>query len=144
MTGADVVNEARTWLGTRWQHQAMLKGIAVDCVGLIVGVGRELGLLADFDHHAPRYRGYGRQPKPEMMLAGCDEHFDRVAFEDLQLGDLILMRVEKDPQHFAIVTKLDPLYIIHSYTQTNAVTEHGIDEAWRSRFVRAYRFRGLE
>jgi NlpC/P60 family putative phage cell wall peptidase len=144
MTGADVVTEARTWLGTRWQHQAMLKGVAVDCVGLIVGVGQALGLLDSFDHHAPKYRGYGRQPIPSMMLGGCDEHLDRVDLTDLALGDIIVMRVQKDPQHFAIVTRLDPIYIIHSYTQTNSVTEHGIDREWHSRFVRAYRFRGLD
>jgi cell wall-associated NlpC family hydrolase len=52
----EIVAAARSWLGTPWRHQGRLKGIAVDCGGLIIGVGRELRLL-DFGT-----RAYGRIP----------------------------------------------------------------------------------
>jgi hypothetical protein len=44
----EIVAVARSWHGTPWRHQGRLKGVAVGCGGLIIGVGRELGLL-DFD-----------------------------------------------------------------------------------------------
>ena len=34
--------EARTWLGTPYQHQASLKGAGCDCLGLVRGVWRTL------------------------------------------------------------------------------------------------------
>jgi len=37
-----IVSEAREWLGTPWQHQASLKGVACDCVGLVRGVYTEV------------------------------------------------------------------------------------------------------
>ena len=38
VTGQDVVAEARRWLGTPWRHQARLRGVGVDCGGLVVCV----------------------------------------------------------------------------------------------------------
>ena len=47
---ADVVAAALAWTDTPFHHQARLKGVGVDCVGLVIGVARELGLIApDFD-----------------------------------------------------------------------------------------------
>lgn len=142
MNGADVVAEARTWLGTPYQHQASLKGIACDCAGLILGIARALELLPDKDFRAPEFAGYGREPSPLMMLKACDRFLDRTA--RFGLGDVLVMRFEKDPQHLAIVSQVDPFYIIHSHAMVFKVTEHRLDEKWASRLVRAYRFRGVE
>lgn len=51
-----IVDEARSWVGTPFRHQARIKGLGVDCVGLLVGVGEVLGLEV-YDQ-----TGYGRQP----------------------------------------------------------------------------------
>ena len=37
-TRTDVVAAAREWLGTPFHHQARLRGVGVDCVGLVIGV----------------------------------------------------------------------------------------------------------
>ena len=34
----DVVKEARTWIGTPFVHQGRTKGLACDCLGLMIGV----------------------------------------------------------------------------------------------------------
>lgn len=47
----EIVAMARSWLGTPWIHQGRLKSVGVDCGGLIIGVGKETGLL-DFDTQA--------------------------------------------------------------------------------------------
>lgn len=41
-TRSAIVTEARTWIGTPYQHQASLKGVGCDCLGLVRGVWREL------------------------------------------------------------------------------------------------------
>jgi cell wall-associated NlpC family hydrolase len=38
MKRPDIVEEARSWLGTPYHHQAALKGVGCDCIGLLRGV----------------------------------------------------------------------------------------------------------
>ena len=40
--GIDVVTAARAWIGTPYVHQASVKGVGCDCLGLLRGVWREL------------------------------------------------------------------------------------------------------
>ncbi|MFL5163197.1 MAG: peptidase P60, partial [Microvirga sp.] len=35
-----ILAEARSWIGTPYRHQASLKGIGCDCLGLLRGVWR--------------------------------------------------------------------------------------------------------
>ena len=35
-----ILTEARSWIGTPYRHQASLKGIGCDCLGLLRGVWR--------------------------------------------------------------------------------------------------------
>lgn len=145
-TGYDVVAEAHSWLGTPFVHQASKRGVGVDCVGLIAGVARELGLpgIAAFDA-SPKYKGYGREPDPKVLLRGCQEFLDEISLDEVREGDILLMRYARDPMHFAIVTRLDPMYVIHALgVTTRNVAEHRLDDVWRSRILRAYRYRGLE
>jgi NlpC/P60 family putative phage cell wall peptidase len=36
----DIVAETRSWIGTPYRHQASLKGVGCDCLGLVRGVWR--------------------------------------------------------------------------------------------------------
>ena len=38
---SDVVAIARAWIGTPYRHQASLKGVGCDCLGLLRGLWRE-------------------------------------------------------------------------------------------------------
>ena len=42
LTRAAIVAEARAWIGTRYRHQASVKGVGCDCLGLVRGVWRAL------------------------------------------------------------------------------------------------------
>jgi cell wall-associated NlpC family hydrolase len=82
----DIKATARTWLGTPWIHQGRLQGVGVDCGGLIIGVGKELGLL-DFDTQA-----YGRIPDGQRLRALCEEHLLAKPVSEIVPGDVLLMR----------------------------------------------------
>ena len=140
MNGLDIIAAARGWIGTPWRHQASLKGVGCDCIGLFAGVAAELGcseasaFLGD-----PNLRCYGRQPERRQLLAGCARFLDETpeAFP----GDLLMMRFQTDPQHFAILSTPDR--IIHASATAGKVVEHQLDDLWRRRVVRFYRLRGL-
>ena len=38
----DIVAETRDWIGTPYRHQASLKGVGCDCLGLVRGVWRNV------------------------------------------------------------------------------------------------------
>lgn len=138
-----IVAEARTWIGTPWQHQQSCKGIGCDCIGLISGVGRELGFeSAKAFRSDPRFKGYGRTPDTAMIKAAIAEYLDPV--DEAQAGDVLFMNHERQPipHHFGIYAGND--YLIHAYAQARKVTEHRIDDTWRTRIVAAFKFREVD
>lgn len=145
-TRAEVVAEARTYIGTRFRHQGRLKGVGVDCIGLAGGVAVALGLPGSDEWMADRrYHNYGMPPNPALLIDACDRFMDRIEIEAAGLGDVLVMRFVEDPQHFAIVSRESPTYIIHAYAMggVKRVVEQGVKVAGAV-IVRAYRFRGIE
>ena len=142
MNRAAIVAEARTWVGTPYAHQASAKALACDCIGLIVGVARTLGIREATDYDtALEVRGYGRQPDPVALLAATDKYLQQIPLAEAEPGDIYLLRFERDPMHFAILSRLDPPYIIHAVELRGGVVEHRVDHFWRNRIMRAYRYR---
>lgn len=133
-TRQEVIEESRTWLGTRWVHQGRSRA-GVDCIGIVIKVAHALNIFT-FDTF-----DYSRQPDPNRMRELLGEHMDPIAIADARIGDVLLMRFEREPQHVAIVTDKG---IIHAYAQARRVVEHRLDSVWKSRIVGAYQFKGLE
>jgi hypothetical protein len=133
---AEIVAAAREWLATPWRHQGRLKGVAVASGGLIIGVGRGLGLL-DFDT-----RAYGRIPDGQQLRALCEQHLLPKPVTGAVPGDVLLMRFTRHPQHLAIVgDRGEPFSLIHAYADAGACVEHGADPKWLRRIVAAYSFK---
>jgi NlpC/P60 family putative phage cell wall peptidase len=145
VTRAQIIEEARTWAGTRWHHQASKKGVGCDCIGLIVGVARVLGIEGAAEYDAClEARGYGHIPDPTMLTIMAKRFLLPINFDDMQVADILVMRFAVEPQHFALISEAKCARIIHAYAEARRVTEHGMDALWRSRVVRAYSYRGIK
>jgi NlpC/P60 family putative phage cell wall peptidase len=137
-----IVNQARTWLGTPFHHQARLKRVGCDCLGLIIGVVDELGLR---DRHGQRLAGYdevsySREPDGAYLTQKIAALLDEVPVVEAQAGDLALFAMGDNPQHLAILTEEDgTLGMIHCYAQARCVVEHRLDEEWKQRLVAVFR-----
>lgn len=132
ITGMDVVREARTWLKTPFAHQGRVKGRAVDCAGLVVGVSRALGWpVADV-------YGYASTPHGDTLRQQLEAQAVRVTAAEP--GDIYLMRFEREPQHLGIASDIG---IIHAYSAVGMVVEHALDCRWQRRVVAVYRFKEL-
>lgn len=113
LTRADIVDEARSWIGTPFIHQAQRKQVGCDCKGLVCGVCCALGmpegqsLAANVRDYAPAFRG-------REMLAGLKATLRKVEFAEP--GDLVAILWGRDPfpRHLAFVSDV-PGWIIHSY-----------------------------
>lgn len=137
---ADIVAEARSWIGTPFQHQAHCKGVATDCAGVVRGVPQALGLYPGVEIAA-----YLRQPDPRRMRAELLRHLDPVAFRDLLPGDVLHFRIDIDPQHLAIVTQREPLLAVHATSRPKIMRtiEFRVDAHWLRQLAGCWRYRGL-
>lgn len=135
MTADEIINAARLALGVPFRHQGRtLRGL--DCAGLVVHVAAHLGV--NYTDHG----GYAKTPSNGLLESALDMQpaIERVPVNEMQAGDILVMRFNKEPQHLGIFTGEN---IIHSYSVTGKVCEHRLDDVWRRRIVRAYRFKGL-
>ena len=140
-TRQDVIKETREWIGTRYKHLGRVKGVSVDCVGLIIGVGRALG-LSGFDT-----ADYSQLPDPVVMKKHLDNELIRIELSEAQPGDILWIKWIQSPQHVAIISGRDDegnQKMIHAYAEIRRCAEHAISELWRQRVVAAYKYKGVE
>lgn len=146
ITREEFVAITHTWEGTPYQHGQSCKYVGCDCLGLIRGCAREAGLEDPFvTGQAIKFAGYGPVPVPELLTEACDLYMDRISFASIQIADiLVLSYIRRSvPHHFGIVSRLNPMYMIHSHARVQKVTENRIDGIWARRIVSAYSLRGM-
>ena len=140
MTRDQIVAEARTWIGTPYRHQASLKGVGCDCLGLVRGVWREL--VGTEPERAPPYAPDWAEATGEESLAqAAARHLIAIAPGSFLPGDVLLFRwrAHLPAKHAAIVTALDKM--VHAHDGA-AVAEVTIAPWWRRRLGFAFRFPG--
>ncbi len=72
-TRAGIVEAARQWIGTPYHHQASVRGVGTDCLGLVRGVWRDVyGSDAEMP---PAYsRDWAEAAGEETMLAATSRY----------------------------------------------------------------------
>ena len=138
-TDRAIVSAARGWIGTPYQHQASLRGVGCDCLGLLRGVWRELGGAApdDIPAYAPDWNVLGA----ETLRDGLARHLMAVPLAALAAGDIALFRMApRGPaQHCGIVGLQSGTFTLIHARQNRQVREDVFAPFWRSRL--AYLFR---
>lgn len=132
---SEISSLAREFLGTPWVHQGRLKGIGADCGGLIVGVLKEAG-YADVD-----FTNYSRLADGKSLRAKCREYLAKKSVDDLDEGDVVLMRFDKmsNPHHLGFIAKKDGrLTLIHIIDPDRGCVEHTLSAHLRRMVVEAY------
>jgi cell wall-associated NlpC family hydrolase len=117
---AAVVAEARSWLRTPYHHAADVKGHGVDCAMLLVRVYCDLGLVDKFDPR-PYTRDWFLHRDEERYLRFLLARSREV--RTASLGDIVLFKVGRCFAHAGIVSRGDPLRIIHAFSNTGYVVE---------------------
>jgi cell wall-associated NlpC family hydrolase len=142
-TRTDVVAAARSWLGTPFHHQARLQGVGVDCVGLVIGVARTLGLVPPgFDVQA-----YPRMPDGKSLMHLVHLHMRPLQIDQpMQPGDVVVVRFDADPQHLGILGdyRHGGLSIIHAAATPGRVIETRLLFTPSMQYVAAFALPGIE
>jgi NlpC/P60 family putative phage cell wall peptidase len=144
---AAITAAARSWVGTPYRHQASLKGVGCDCLGLVRGVWREL--YGPEPEAPPPYRpDWAETGGRETLLEAARRHLIEIAPNDARPGDVLLFRMSPDAclKHCAIVSagaSGDPEpRIVHAYWG-RAVVESWLGPWWRRRLAHAFSLPGV-
>ena len=148
LSRSQIVAEARSWIGTPYRHQASVKGVGCDCLGLVRGVWR--ALLGPEPETAPPYaRDWAEAGGRESLAQAASRHL--VALDDPNAfapGDVLLFRYREryTAKHAGLVTSCGenrPDLMVHAHDGA-AVAEVSISPWWRRRLAYAFRFPNLE
>lgn len=138
---ADVVEAARLWLGTPYHHQASLRGVGCDCLGLVRGVWREL--YGEEPEAPPPYsQSWAESLGEETLAAAALRRLDPVQTGRERPGDVLLFRwrAHLPAKHCAILT--EPDLIIHAHDGAE-VAEVAFSSWWRRHRSHAFSFPGV-
>lgn len=132
-----IVAAAREWIGTPYHHHQSLKGVGVDCLGLVTGVAVELGIEGEYNKDTfAQFRGYSHNPNPRMMGKAMRRFLTPI--ENPQIGDIAWVETRPGmPSHLAI--KSGDKLVIHACGIVKKVIETTTPE----RPITWWRFGGL-
>ncbi|MFM9860734.1 NlpC/P60 family protein [Pseudoxanthobacter sp. M-2] len=87
-----IVAEARAWMGTPYRHQASLKGVGCDCLGLVRGVWR--ALLGEEPERVPGYtRDWSEAGGAEALAEAGRRHLVEIDPATARPGDVLVFRM---------------------------------------------------
>src|SRR5690348_193881 len=142
LTRSAIVTEARAWIGTPYRHQASLKGVGCDCLGLVRGVWR--ALIGDEPERAPPYApDWAEASGKETLAEAAARHLVPIGCDDARAGDVLLFRwrAHLPAKHAAILSA--PALMVHAHDGA-AVAEVAFAPWWRRRLAFAFRFPNVE
>ena len=146
----EVERIARSWIGTPYAHQASLKGVGSDCLGLLRGVWREL--RGEEPEAAPPYSAdWAEAGGEETLYMALARHLREMPLCELAPGDVALFRMARHSpaKHCGIVAAQNlssatasllerQLTLIHA-RQNHRVAEEPMTPFWWRRLAFAFR-----
>ena len=138
MSGADIVHEARRWIGTPYLHQASTRGAGCDCLGLLRGIWRELcgpepvmvpAYTADWDEVA----------REDTLRRAAKQHLQEKSHLEPCAGDVLLFKMRRGAIAKHVGIHSGSGRFIHAYSG-HGVVESALTDAWRRRIAGVFVF----
>ncbi|GAA3873092.1 peptidase [Celeribacter arenosi] len=141
MNRAEIIEAARSWIGTPYLHQASCRGAGTDCLGLVRGVWRDL--FGEEPEDVPAYTPDWSEPRREELLwSAASRLLHEKPVVELDVADVILFRMREGSvaKHLGILSQSDPNpRFIHAYSG-HGVIENALSAPWRRRIVACFSF----
>jgi len=136
-----IVAEAIEWLGTPYCHQASVKGVGTDCLGLLRGVWR--ATIGHEPQRIPMYSQDWSEPqRKEVLLEAARLYLVEKPLSDMAQGDVLLFRMRTDrvAKHLGIVSGLgSKARFVHAYSG-HGVVESPLSTPWKRRVAHCFEF----
>ena len=141
MSRAEVVAEARRWIGTPYRHQASVRGAGCDCLGLLRGVWR--AVLGEEPEVPPPYSmDWDEVGGREVLQAAAERHLVARDWAEMAPGDVILFRMRDGmvAKHVGLCSAAGgQAAFVHAYAR-HGVIESPLSAPWRRRIAGVYSF----
>ena len=133
--------EAREWIGTPYQHQASVKGLGTDCLGLLRGIWRTV--YGAEPQAVPAYTEDWAEPDHrEVLLEAACRWLTAKDLTGEAPGDVLLFRMRDGSiaKHLGLQSRIGshPQFI-HSYTG-HGVIESSLSQPWQRRIAARFCF----
>jgi NlpC/P60 family putative phage cell wall peptidase len=134
-----IVAAALSWVGTPYRHQGRRKGVGCDCLGLVLGVWREV-----YGRPAPLPGAYAHdwalEAGRDALLDAAQHHCRETPLAAAMPGDLILFRWRRGvaASHAAILVDAEGGFV-HA-CEGHAVVVTRMVPPWRRRLAGAFAF----
>lgn len=137
-----VVAAARRWMGTPYHHQASVRGVGADCLGLVRGVWREV-YGCEAETPPPYSRDWAEGAGEETMLLAASRHLVAIDAQSAKAGDVLIFRLRAGvvAKHAAILSTATSM--IHAI-EGAAACEVPLSNWWRRHIAGAFAFPGIE
>ena len=138
---SEIVRAARSWIGTPYHHQASLRGIGTDCLGLVRGVWRTLYGCEPVA--LPSYTpDWAEASGCETLLEAARKHLIPVDIAKPKQGDILLFRLKQSlpAKHVAILGST--VTMIHAVEHA-PVSEVPFSQWWQRRLAGVFSFPGV-
>lgn len=135
-----ILTEARSWLGTPYQHQASCKGAGCDCLGFVRGVFRAFWQENEI---LPAYSSnWAEEGGRELMLEAASRHLEPRPTGQRSAGDILLFRYRPHfpAKHAGIL--LNDHQFIHAQHGVGVVVA-SLGPWWQRRIACVFAFPGL-
>jgi NlpC/P60 family putative phage cell wall peptidase len=137
-----IVDFARSWRGTPYHHQASMRGVGTDCLGLVRGVWRDL-YGSEAEAPPPYSPDWAEASGEETLLEAATRHLLRL--DDPRAakpGDVLLFRWRAITPSKHVGILVDANSVIHA-TAGLPVAEFELTPWWRRRIAAAFAFPGV-
>jgi NlpC/P60 family putative phage cell wall peptidase len=131
-----IVELARGWIGTPYIHQASVKGVGCDCLGLLRGVWRDL--LGQEPCKPPSYSAdWAEASRQESLIEAGRKYLIEIPVSDFTSGDIIFFRWREHlpAKHCAIA--VSRYHMIHAHDGAS-VAEVAIGPWWSRHIACAF------
>lgn len=136
-----VLHAAREWIGTPYCHQASVKGVGCDCLGLLRGVWREV--IGPEPEPVPAYSMDWSEPQREERLwIAAQRLMAPKPLTEAVPGDVLLFRMRDGSvaKHVGIQGMTGPkATFVHAYSG-HGVIESAFSTPWERRVVARFAF----
>jgi NlpC/P60 family putative phage cell wall peptidase len=137
-TRSAIIAAARGWIGTPYRHQASVRGIGCDCLGLVRGVWRDV--IGPEPVFVPPYTpDWAEAHGHETLAEAARGHLAEISPDAAEGGDIVLFRWREGypAKHCAILS--GPATLIHAHDGA-AVAEAHFAPWWQRRIAFAFAF----
>ena len=135
---AAIIAAARRWLGTPYRHQGARLGVGTDCLGVVLGVWREVYGITP--RHPSGYSpDWAESVRGEPMLAYCREQMRPVRPGARRPGDLLVFRwsVHVPAKHLGVL--VEPTAMVEA-RERHAVALTTLTPWWTRRIAGVFAF----